>query len=178
MDEYFSLQNRALFDLFWSEIISVQDPFLAMGAPVFDPRPLRSIIHNLQIAVFLNLGPDSAGFVAPAGSGTPVIDLANAHERIPKVRRELKQEYGFDRFDGSALHGTIKLFATYVARGRRHQIEGNRDEALLHFVIGLELVFGERQAIQKSVSERVAVVSFRAVARSFEQQTSWINQIY
>jgi hypothetical protein len=178
VDGYFSFQNQALFNLFWSEVVSVQDPLLALGAPFVDLRRLRSIIQYHQVAVFLNLGPDRKGFVAPAVPGWLEIDLTNAHERIPKLRRELKQEYGFDHFDNSALHGTIKLFAMFVARGRRHQIDGNPDEALLHFVIALELIFGERQAIQKSVSERVAVITFRSAGRSFERQRAWIDQIY
>ncbi|MCI0537316.1 MAG: hypothetical protein L0Z50_19040, partial [Verrucomicrobiales bacterium] len=43
---YFSLQNRVLFDDFWSELISAQSPLLALGAPFFDPRPLSTFIKN------------------------------------------------------------------------------------------------------------------------------------
>lgn len=35
-----------------------------------------------------------------------------------------------------------------------------------------------REGIQRSVSERVAVITFRQVGRSFEQQRGWINKIY
>jgi Apea-like HEPN len=49
---------------------------------------------------------------------------------------------------------------------------------LLHYVIALELIFGERQAIQKSVSERVVLITFRENSRSFAQQRDWIDAIY
>jgi hypothetical protein len=42
----------------------------------------------------------------------------------------------------------------------------------------LELIFGVREAIQRSVSERVALITFRPVGRSFDQQRAWINRIY
>ena len=42
----------------------------------------------------------------------------------------------------------------------------------------LSSFFGERQAIQKNVSERVALITFSENARSFEQQRDWIDRIY
>lgn len=51
-------------------------------------------------------------------------------------------------------------------------------EALLHFIIALELIFGVRETIQKSVSERFALITFRHVKRSFDEQRNWINNAY
>jgi len=116
--------------------------------------------------------------VAPAGVGFIHIDLANIHARVPQLLHELKEQYGFEHFDASPLHGSIKLFASFVARARRHQLNGLADEALLHFIIALELIFGVREAIQRSVSERVALISFRQANRSFVEQRNWINRMY
>lgn len=60
----------------------------------------------------------------------------------------------------------------------RHEIEGRVNEALLHFVIALELIFGDSQSIQRSVSERVAVAKYRWSGRTFDQQREWIESIY
>jgi hypothetical protein len=178
---YFSLQNTVLFEQFQNELISAQSSLLALGAPFFDTRSLymlSGLIKTHRVAVFLNLGTDKGGFVAPGGMGPLSIDFAGAHERVPALLAELKKSYGFERFDESPLHRSIKLFADFVARGRRHEIDSRPNEALLHYVIALELVFGERQAIQKNVSERVAPITFRENARSFEQQRDWIDRIY
>ena len=110
--------------------------------------------------------------------GPLLIDFASIHERVPGLLKELKKSYGFERFDESPLHRSIKLFADFVARGRRHEIDSRPNEALLHYVIALELIFGERQAIQSSVSERVALITFRENGRSFTQQRDWIDAIY
>lgn len=176
---YFSVLNQVLFNEFWMELISAQDALLALGASYFDPQTVRSsFFRNLQVAIFLNLGAERTGYVAPAGIGFVEIDLANIHVRVPQLLSELKQQYGFEQFDASPLHRSIRLFASFVARARRHQINGLADEALLHFIIALELIFGVREAIQRSVSERVALITFRQTGRSFEQQRSWIDKIY
>jgi hypothetical protein len=98
--------------------------------------------------------------------------------RVPRLLNELREQYQFEQFDASPLHTSIKLFASFVARARRHQINGLSDEALLHFIIALELIFGVREAIQRSVSERVALITFREAGRSFDEQRNWINKIY
>lgn len=178
VDGYFSLQNRTLFEEFWAEFVSAQDPLVTLGGPFSPTRPLELVCQNSQVAVFLNAGSNRFGFVAPAGSRLKPIDMANAHVRVPQLLGELRQQYRFERFDNSALHGSMKLFASFIAQGRRHQIDGHLNEALLHFVIALELIFGNRQSIEKSVVERAAVVTFHHTARSFEQQCAWLKGIY
>lgn len=181
VNNYFSLHNTVLFDQFEAELVSAQSILLAAGAPFFDTRSLymlSSVIQTHRVAVFLNLGIGKLGFVAPGGMGPLLIDVAGIHERVPNLLKELRKSYGFERFDESPLHRSIKLFADFVARGRRHEIDSNPNEALLHYVIALELIFGERQAIQKSVSERVALITFRENSRPFAQQRDWIDTIY
>jgi hypothetical protein len=151
-----------------------------LGAPYFDARPLSSFIKSQQIVVFLNLGQDKEGFVAPAGTGPQfgTLELANAHERIPKAVRELQETYQFEQFDDSPLHKSIRIYAEFVARAIRHDIDGRSNEALLHFVIALELVFGEAQSIQRSVAERVAVVACRGKSAFFDEQRTWVERLY
>lgn len=175
---YFSLHNRLLFEDFWAELISAQAPLLALGAPFFDPRSVASIVQAFHVAIFLNIGRDKKGFVAPTGIGEFRIDLAHIYTRVPNIIKELQQSYNFKEFDDSPLHQSIKLFTDFMGRAQRHELDGRLNEALLHFVIALELIFGEQQAIQKSVSERVATLTYRLYGRSFKQQCEWINGFY
>lgn len=181
VDWYFSLYNRVLFENFLSELVSVQSIPLALGAPFFDMRSLQmlsGVIKTHRVAMFLNIGSSRKGFVAPSGTGPLMVDLAGIHERVPLILKELKERYGVDRFDDSPLHRSIKLFADFVARARRHEIDDHINEALLHYVIALELIFGERQAIQKSVAERVSLITHHESGRTFEQQRQFIDSIY
>jgi Apea-like HEPN len=61
---------------------------------------------------------------------------------------------------------------------RRCSSRRTGEEALLYYVIAFELLFGDRQAIQRSVAERVAVITFTHAKRSFEEQREWVNRIY
>ncbi|MBV8477042.1 MAG: hypothetical protein JO249_12225 [Acidobacteria bacterium] len=45
-------------------------------------------------------------------------------------------------------------------------------------MIALELIFDDRQAIQRTVCERVALITYRENGRSFKQQQNWINEIH
>jgi hypothetical protein len=178
---YFSLHNRVLFEQFLDELVSAQSVLVALGAPFFDTRSLSmlsGVIKTHRVAIFLNMGARKQGFVAPGGMGPLLVDIAGIHERVPRVLKELRESYGVERLDDSPLHRSIKLFADFVARARRHEIDDHINEALLHYVIALELIFGEKQAIQKSVSERVAVVTYRENLRSFDQQQKWLDEIY
>jgi hypothetical protein len=107
-----------------------------------------------------------------------MIDNANVHVRIPALLRELKSSYGFDQFDDSPLHRTIQLFTEFVARGRRHEIDERLSEAHLYYVIALELVFGDKQSLQKSVADRVALITFSAKNQSFQEARGSIEKIY
>jgi hypothetical protein len=181
VDWYFSLHNIVLFQNFLAEVVSAQSVLLALGAPFLDTRPLQmlsGVIKTRRVAVFLNIGTHRQGFVAPGGMGPLLLDVAGVHERVPRILKEVKERYGVDRFDESPLHRSIKLFADFVARARRHEIDGHINDALLHYVIALELIFGERQAIQKSVATRVAVITFHESGRTFEQQRQFIDEVY
>lgn len=123
---YFSLQNTVLFEEFQTEMVSAQSALLALGSPFFDPRPLQmlsSVIRTHRVAIFLNIGADKEGFVAPGGMGPLIIELGGINERVPLLIKELRQCYGFERFDDSPFHRSIKLFADFVARGRQHELE-------------------------------------------------------
>ena len=136
VDDYFFLHNTVLFDEFQAELVSAQSILLAAGSPFFDTRSLymlSSVIKTHRVAVYLNLGTGKIGFVAPGGMGPLLIDVAGIHERVPNLLKELRKSYGFERFDDSPLHRSIKLFADFVARGRRHEIDSRPNEALLHY---------------------------------------------
>lgn len=175
---YFSQHNRAQFVSMWDELIDAQDTLVCMGAPYLDPRSFSAAVGGMQIAIFQRVGSSNGGYVAPASPGMIGLDLANAHERVPKAIAEMRDVYGFTAFDDSPLHGTLRLYTSFVARARRHEIEQRTSDALLHCVIALELVFGESQNIQKSVSERVAAITSRGRMESYSSERKRIEALY
>jgi hypothetical protein len=116
--------------------------------------------------------------VAPGFEGGLHINMANIHKKVPAILKELRDLYEVNGFSQSPLHQSIKLFADFVARARRHHLDNLLSEALLHYVIALELIFGDRDAIQKSVSSRVALLAYPDSGKSFLEQRKWIDKIY
>jgi hypothetical protein len=178
-DEYFQVTKSMLFDEFWEEFTATQDPLLSLGAQYFDPQTMRSPIFQFeQVAIFLNLGLAEMGYVAPSRRSGFNVNLGTLHLQVPQLLGELKAKYGFKHFDTTPLHSSIKLFASFVARAHRHHLNSHIEEALLHYITALELIFGVRETIQKSVAERVAILTFRHFGYSFDQQRRWIEKIY
>ena len=160
---YFSVQNQTLFNEFWTELVSAQDALLALGAAFFDPQTVRSLFRNQQVIRLSTQSRRGLDGLCCACRHVGFIprDLANIHVRVPQLLGELKEQYGFEQFDLSPLHSSLKLFASFVARARRHQLNALRDEALLHFIIALELIFGMGKQSKISVGTGRANLSPR-----------------
>ena len=68
--------------------------------------------------------------------------------------------------------------ARFVSKAKRHIEQKRLDGGFLHFVIALDLVFGETDAANKSVSRRVAVSTHEAHGRPFTQQAEVVKRVY
>jgi hypothetical protein len=176
LDGYFGFLNGRFFEDFLLEFVARQDVTVSLGAPFVDPGPLRGVISYQQIAIFMNYG--KYGFVAPRGPGPVHVDWANAHVRIPQALHELQDTFGYRGTEDAPVYKTLQLYCSFVARAKRHCIAGRLDEALLHAVIAIELVFAEREAVQRSVTERVSVLTHAAVGRTFIEHKKWIEGVY
>jgi hypothetical protein len=176
LDGYFGFLNGRFFEDLLPEFVARQDVTVSLGAPYVDPGPLIGVIGYQQIAIFMNYG--KYGFVAPRGPGIVHVDWANAHVRIPEALHELEESFGFRGTEDAPFYKTLQLYCSFVARAKRHSIAGRLDEALLHAVIAMELVFAEREALQRSVTERVSVLTHMAVGRTFIEQKKWIEGVY
>jgi hypothetical protein len=176
LDGYFGFLNGVLFEDFLPEFIASQDVTVSLGAPFVDPESMLGIVGFQQVAIFMNFGKH--GFVAPRGPGIIQVDLANAHVRVPQALQELEGRFGYHGTENAPFYQTLKLYCSFVARAKRHLIAGRLDEALLHAVIAMELVFADRATPLRSFVERVAVLTHESFGRTFLDQRTWIDGIY
>src|SRR5438045_8048996 len=103
----------------------------------------------VPVSVFLS---EEWGHVSPGLLGHITMDLAGADKKFPATVERLIREYGFEGFTSNDLHRTLQAYASFVARAELHLAETNVDEAFLHYVIALDLVFGGEQSIAQTVS--------------------------
>jgi hypothetical protein len=178
IDNYFEAISRELQNDFWSNFLEAQHLFIAAGAPYLDERELSRLLPSQMITIFSGLGPTNKGFVFPLTAGQLRIEFAQAHLRIPKVGKMLSDDFGMGEFTNSEVHQTLKTYCKFMSRAERHMCDGRPDEAFLHFVISLDLVFGEKDASTKSISHRVAFITHHAMGRGLDEQIKRLNAIY
>jgi hypothetical protein len=183
---YFFFLSAAYFEDFWTQFLEEQELQNALGAPFMREREIRLLPSTASISIYLNIG-NRWGYVAPHGTSHLVLELAGMDKRIPLLLRTLKDDYCFEQFDSSELHQTIKTFARFISKAKRHMIEDRPAEGYLHFMIALDLLFGDKEELTRNIARRVAVITHRklkvpfqdvvrSVARAYESRSKYVHE--
>jgi hypothetical protein len=93
-------------------------------------------------------------------------------------QRWLEQHWGAWQIEDSPRMRVVATFARFLARARRHKASGRQDEALLHFVIALDLVFGLEGAASSRIAGRASVVTHKPCRRTLAEQRARLRTIY
>jgi len=72
----------------------------------------------------------------------------------------------------------MKTFCKFVTKGYRYLEQNNKDEGFLHFVIALDLIFGDKEESTKTICNRCAVLTFEQNGNTFEEQKKLLNILY
>lgn len=155
---------------------SVQELPVALGAPHVSAAKSHILLAH-QISIFMNFGLDKRGWVAPLGV-MPTVEWANAHVRIPEVLARLSNEFGFNEFTSSEIHNVLRQYVRFVSRAKRYLADAQADNAFLHFIIALDLLFGEKQQSTATVTTRVAALVHRHFQVSYKDQVDRIRRLY
>jgi hypothetical protein len=98
---------------------------------------------------------------------------------LKECRRWLEEVIGFKEFDrAKPLDKTIETYCGFLQRAHHHRLSARGDEAALHFVIALDLVLGTEGRSAESVAEKAAVVTYRPLRRTLQDQIRLVKQLY
>lgn len=175
IEAYFGALAEAYFEDFWELLIETQHLLVACGAPYLDGRHLRSSPFANPVSVFFDINR-SWGHVFPGFLGGFVIDFASVDRRIPETINRLRNEYEIDV--GANLPSPLKNYALFMSKAKRYSDDGLQDESFLHYVIALELLFGERSRTAESVSKRVATLIFSPLGVSLSEAERRVDKLY
>ena len=175
IEAYFQSLGVEFWDDFWTDFVQSQDIFIAAGAPILPDKIFQMLPFVERISIFMM---ENWGHVSPGHVASISFDFAAADKRIPEIADRLQKEYGFKDFRQDEIHQTLRTFASFVARAQRHEADGRTDDAFLHYIIALDMVFGNEQSIAKTTSSRVAVVVHRAIGKSYAEAVSWMSKAY
>ena len=175
IEVYYGSLGVEYFEEFWGTFMNSQDLAIASGAPFLDQRQLRLTPFANPVTIFLATN-GTWGFVSPQFNGGFVIDFAKVDRRIPRTLENLKNDFGLDA--NAPLAPPLKEYVHFVSKARRYFIDGLFDEAFLHYVIALELLFGERRGTTDAISSRVACLIFTPLKLALRDAEQRLNKIY
>jgi len=179
VENYFDQLNHALFGRFFGGIFEEQYLTVAIGDTYLDEKPLEMLPLTDRIAIFQNTdGKHENGFVKPLGSAGYALDFAAVDTHLPKALDYLQSEFNFVQLADCQIHQTIKTFAQFVSKAKKHKWSGYLDDAFLHFIIALDVVFGETEQSTDSVSRRVAVLTYQKSMVDYKEQVKRIRKLY
>jgi hypothetical protein len=155
VEAFFGGLAEEYFDGFWDSLLEAQHLLIACGAPHLDEKSLRDMQLSQRISIFFDID-QSWGHVYPGYSRGMAIDFASADRRIPATMLKLRDDFGIDAC--GMLVAPLKNYVLFLSKAKRYSNDGLANESFLHYVIALELLFGDRQRAAESVSRRVAIL--------------------
>jgi hypothetical protein len=91
----------------------------------------------------------------------------------------LGKKLGFKELsDEKQLDRSIKSYCTFLQRAHTHRHSGRTDEAFLHFIFAIDLLFGTERRSTKSICLRVSTLVYRQLENDFKEQVNIVKRLY
>ncbi|MBP6236517.1 MAG: hypothetical protein KA536_10260 [Saprospiraceae bacterium] len=156
-------EEQSVINLLCDYYFDLKNYMLATGSGTF-------------LSVIKNIGSNKKlGWVVPYNMKY-VIELGS---KMPKdvIEQNLKK-YEFTSFGTNEIDFVFKNFLSFCSKAIKYRIEGRISESLLHYVIALDMVFGEKESSTQSVSQRVAFLVHNQLNIEFNSMVKEIKQYY
>jgi hypothetical protein len=178
-ENYFDQLSLALFEVFLKEIEEEQYLTASLGNYYINQKDLLLFPYIDRVVIFHDVdGKQENGFVKPLKTAGYLFDLGAIDSSLPATKEQLKNQFDFVEFSDCEVHQTLKSFARFVAKAKQYKWSGQLDEAFLHFIIPLDMVFGKKGLSVDSVSKRVAALTYINMTVSFKEQVRKIKDLY
>jgi len=178
---YFEKLSELLFEDFWLSFTEQQSLQISLGIPYINVEKFTRQLHAEKISIYSNINAfnKSIGYVAPLQQSSINISFPSSlNDRIAGKKSELLTKFGFVEFTNSEFHKTIQSFSKFIAKAYIHLDESHYDEAFLHFVIALDLLFGDKGESTQTVSKRAAILTHITFDVTFDEQKRTLQKIY
>jgi len=180
-DSYFETVAEALFDEFWVQFNEQQDMHISLGFGILSEKLFRDWFSSEHITIFLDIDVNGKnwGFVVPALSGQFEVQIPEGTgSSIRQLRNDIEKQYDYPGKGSGEISGTIRTFTKFIAKGYRYLLENKKDDGFLHFIIALDLLFGDKQESTRTVANRCALLTFAHCERSYSEQKKLLNNAY
>lgn len=175
VEEYFQALSETYWERFWEAFDGEHALQVCFGAPYLDIKSLQ-IGRVTSLSIF-KVRAHGKGWAVPTGS-YPRIELAKADKKIPAVNAELTKNFKFKGFRSTEFDGYINRIVDYMFFAHLDLLEEKYSDAVLKFVIALDLLFGEEGKNTDTVSRRSAVLIFRRFETDITKARRRIQELY
>ena len=179
VSNYFDSVSAELFNKFFAQMLEEQHLLIALDSIFVSPDSLERIPAVEKLTIYHKVDHDGEnGFVYPIVSAPALFVNPRLKSSISSTLENLKNKFEFTEFLDNEIDHTLQTYTRLISRAKRHKLEGNLDEAFLHFIIALDMVFGEANESTASVSRRVSTLIYRDTEKSFPELFKQIQQLY
>ncbi|HZY36378.1 MAG TPA: hypothetical protein VFE53_06995 [Mucilaginibacter sp.] len=178
---YFEKLSELLFEDFWVSFTEQQSLQISLGIPYINVEKFTRQLYAEKISVYSNINAfnKSIGYVVPMQQSSLNVSFPHSlNDRIGEKKIELLTKFGFIEFTNSEFHKTIQSYSKFIAKAYVHLDESRYNEAFLHFVIALDLLFGDKGESTQTVSKRAAILTHLTFDVTFDEQKRTLQKIY
>lgn len=177
IDYYFFIMSQLYFEIFFKELKILQEIPQAFGSGWFDVDAMMQFFDTERLSIWLDIGGKKGGWVSPGVYGQVRIDLGGFHIGLPYVYADLKKQFG-NWEKPTELYNVIRLYCSYLAKARVSEHAGNTADALLNYVIALDLLLGEKGSSSDSFSTRCSALTYLVLGRGYKDLVRDCKQVY
>lgn len=178
---YFESVSNSLFEKFWDDFNQQQDMQISAGLGILPERFFRERAGAQTISIFLKIPVEgkNRGYVVPLQIGNFYLSMNNDFAKnISQLHGSLETDYLINNNHNEEIIQTFKTFCKFVAKGYKYLDDKKEDEGFLHFIIALDLVFGDKNESTQTVTKRTALLTHIQSKTDYKKQGKKINELY
>lgn len=174
---YFDELSKVYEEYFYIKFDESQEISTFLSNSYLDLKQMNLLLHPAQyLSIFLNIAKKTKfGWIVPKQRMT-LMNLGSGPTN--KEINKLKDKYGFSKFGDSELDIAFKKFVSFCSKGERYLIDNRISESYLHYVIALDLLFGDKDSSTQSIAKRTAFIVAFSSSQSFQNSVKSIKDIY
>ena len=128
------------------------------------------------LSIFTHIGTNKVnGWVVPYNMKY-TIELDNI---MPKeIIDQNSKKFEFTTFGNNEIDLLFMKYVLFCSKAVKYRMEGRLSESLLHYVIAIDMLFGEKESSTQSVSQRVAFLVHNQLKIEFSSMVKEIKGYY
>lgn len=170
---------------FWEGLRDAQLLEAALRTAYLDIDSFRASAVNLGAnlwTIFSRIGDTSSGWVSPKGASLEISFPQPA--AFEQLRGIVRAGLGFSGWIDSEVSKTLKAFCKMLWRASGHKqsrflgASERLDDAFLHHMIALEMLFNEKTATTVAIVRRTAAATHVALGRQYAALKEEVDKLY